>query len=594
PRPPHLSPQPVSQVSPSAAAFARAQALHQAGRLAEAQALYDQVLQADPRHSGALHYLGYLWFQKGDTGRALGLIGRAVELAPKDPGIRYNRGLILKQAGRLDEAVADFRHVAALAPSDLGAWAGLGETLLALGRPEEALGAYDRALALKPDAVDFHANRAVALRGLGRLEEALAAQDRVMASAPGYAEGWSNRGNVLKDLGRFEEAVQSFDRSVAINPRLPLVLVNRANALRELGRIAEAMAGYDGAIVLAPAYPSAHHHRGVLLTDQQRLPEAVAAFDRALALVPGDAASEGAKAMALLMAGDFERGLPLYERRPMLAPEAAWGCPPWLGAEPVDGKTVLVWAEQGLGDTLQFCRYVPLLAERGARVVLRAQRPLLPLLASLAGVEALIAADEPPPAFDLHTPLLSLPLAFGARLDTIPASAAYLTPDPARVQTWSQRLGPRSRPRIGLVWSGRAEHSNDRRRTLPLARLLAALPPGFDYISLQQEVRPADQATLASRPDIRHFGSELKDFADTAALVWQMDAVVGVDTSVAHLAGALGKDTRLLLSRPGQDWRWLTERSDTPWYPTMRLYRQGADGDWAGPLAAVGSELAGA
>jgi tetratricopeptide (TPR) repeat protein len=580
-------------VNPSSVsvAFARGQALHQAGRLAEAQGLYEQVVQADPRHAEALHLLGYLWFQKGDIARALGLIGRAVDVQPRNPGFRYNRGLILQQAGRLDDAAVDFRQAAALQPADLGVWESLGETLLALGRPQEALDPYNRALALKPGAPELHSNRGVALRALRRFDEALAAQDRALALAPAYAEGWSNRGNVLKDLGRLDEALTSFDRALATSPRQPPFLVNRANVLREFGRLPEALAGYDQAIALAPAYPAAHHHRGVLLMDLQRLPEAVAAFDRTLALHPDDPEAEAAKAMALLMAGDFERGLPLYERRAKLAPEHARDRPPWLGETPVEGKTVLVWAEQGLGDTLQFCRWVPLLAERGARVVLQAQRPLLPLLQSLSGVDALVAQDEATPPFDLHVPLMSLSLAFGTRLGAIPAPAAYLAADPARIEAWSQRLGPRTGPRIGLVWSGRAEHRNDRHRSLLLARLLAALPPGLDYVSLQQEVRPADQATLAAHPEVRHFGDGLNDFADTAALVSLMDVVVSVDTSLAHLAGTLGKDTRLLLSRIGQDWRWLTGRADTPWYPAMRLYRQGEDHDWAGPLADVGSDF---
>lgn len=582
----------MSRLSASQA-FARAQALHRGGRLAEAQGFYEQVLQADPRHGDALHLLGYLWFQKGDVARALGLIGRAVDLQPKNPGFRYNRGLILQQAGRLEDAAADFRQVAALQPGDLGAWESLGETLLGLGRWQAALDAYDRAVALKPGSAALHSNRGVALRALGRLEDALAAQDRALGLAPANAEGWSNRGNVLKDLGRLDEALQSFDRALALQPGAPAVLVNRANVLRESARLAEALAGYDQAIALAPAYAAAHHHRGVLLMDLQRPAEAVAAFDRALAMNPADAEAAAAKAMTLLLAGDFARGLPLYERRAQLAPAAAEGRLPWLEETPLEGKTVFVWAEQGLGDTLQFCRYAPLLAERGAQVVLQAQRSLLPLLRSLAGVDALIGPDEQQQQpFDLHVPLMSLPVALGTRFDSIPASTAYLVADHAKLAAWSRRLGPRTRPRIGLAWSGRPEHRNDRHRSLPLARLLGALPSGFDYVSLQQEVRPADQATLAAHPEIRHFGAELKDFADTAALASSMDAVVAVDTSLAHLAGALGKDTRLLLSRIGQDWRWLTERNDSPWYPTMRLYRQGEDCDWAGPLAEVARDLA--
>ena len=574
----------------TAALFARAQALHQSGRLDEARGLYEQMLAAQPAHAEALHLLGYLWFQKGEAPRALDLIGRAIALQPANPGYRYNRALILKQTGSLEDAAADFREVARLLPADVDAWSDFGEALLALGRPDEALAAWDRALALRPSP-ELHANRGVALRQLGRRDEALAAQDRALALSPADAEAWSNRGNVLKDLGRLDEALASFDRALALNPRMPGALVNRANVLRDLTRLPEALAGYDRAIALEPAYPEAHHHRAVLMLDLQRPAEAMADFDRALALRPADPEAEAARAMALLLAGDFERGWRAYERRRLFPPAAVQARPPWLGGKPVDGKTVLIWAEQGLGDTIQFCRYAPLLAAQGARVVLQVQPALLPLLQGLEGVEA-VGADRTPPPFDLHVPLMSLPLAFGTRLDTIPLPAA-LAPDPAKVAEWSDRLGPAQRKRIGLVWSGAPGHRNDRHRSLPLERLLASLPPGFDYVSLQKEVRLADQATLDAHPEVRHFGAELRDFADTAALVALMDVVVTVDTSLAHLAGALGKDTRLLLARIGQDWRWMTVRDDSPWYPSMRLYRQGDDCAWAKPLAAMAGYLSG-
>ena len=571
------------------ALFARAQALHQAGRLEEARALYEQVLAAHPRHAEALHLLGYLWFQKGDPIRALDLIGRAIALQPANPGYRYNRALILKETGRLEDAAADFREVARLQPADVDAWCDLGEALLALGRPEEALAAWDRAVALRPSP-DLHANRGVALRQSGRLDEALAAQDRALALNSADAETWSNRGNVLKDLGRLEEALASIDRALSLNPRMSGALVNRANVLRDLARLADALAGYDQAIALEPAYPEAHHHRAVLMMDMQRPAEAIAGFDRALTLRRPYPEAEAARAMTLLLAGDFKRGWPAYERRLLFPPTAAQGCPPWLGDEPIAGKTVLVWAEQGLGDTLQFCRYAPLLAAQGARVVLQVQPPLLPLLRGLEGVEA-VGTDSAPPPFDLHVPLMSLPLALGTRLDSLPLPAP-LAPDPAKVAEWSDRLGPAQHKRVGLVWSGAPGHRNDRHRSLPLARLLAALPPEFDYVSLQKEVRPADQATLDAQPEVRHFGAELHDFADTAALVSLMNVVVTVDTSLAHLAGALAKDTRLLLARIGQDWRWMTGRDDSPWYPSMRLYLQGEDCGWEGPLAAVAEDLA--
>jgi hypothetical protein len=572
--------------------LSRAQSLHQGGRLDEARAFYDQTLAADPDNAEALHLLGYLWFQKGDPGRAVQLISRAIELKPSNPGYRYNRALILQQTGLFEPAAADFQQVAALEPADLGAWEGLGETLLNLGRAEEAVQAWDRALALRPASAELNSNRGVALRVIGRLDEALAAHDRALAADPRYPDGWSNRGNVLKDLGRLDEAMDSFDRALALNPQMVQALVNRANVLRELARMPEALADYDRAIALAPTYPEAHHHRAVLMLDLQRLAEAVASFESAIALRRPYPEAEVARAMTLLHAGDFEQGLPLYEGRTLFPPEAAQDRPRWLGREPIAGQTVLVWAEQGLGDTLQFCRYAPLLAAQGARVVLQVQTPLVPLLRGLPGVEAVIGPSQAPPPFEHHIPLLSLPLALGTRLETIPAPAAYLQPDPVRVEAWAQRLGPATRKRIGLVWSGAAGHRNDRHRSLSLARLLAALPEGFEYIGLQQEIRTHDQATLDAHPQVRSFSRDLNDFTDTAALISLMDAVVSVDTSIAHLAGALGKDVRVLLARIGQDWRWMAEGPQTPWYPSMRLYRQGADNDWTGPLQAVGADLA--
>ena len=438
-------------------------------------------------------------------------------------------------------------------------------------------------------------NRGVALRALGRLEEALAAQDRVLALDASAAESWSNRGNVLQDLGRLEEALTSYDRALALQPGRIDAWVNRGNALRGLRRLDDALASLDRAIALNPDDADGHYHRGLVLTDLRRLEEAEAALDRALGLQSDHPWAALSKAMIPLLRGDLARGWPLYEARRRTDPDGgprALRRPPWLGDTPLQGRTILVHAEQGLGDTIQFCRYAALLAERGARVILHVQEPLLGLLKGLQGVDVLLAQGQTPPPFDLHCPLLSLPLALGATLETIPAQRAYLAPRPDKVQAWAAALGPRTRPRIGLAWSGRAEHNNDRSRSLALAELVAQLPPGADYVSLQQEVRPSDQAALAANPHIRFFGPRLTDFTQTAALVSLMDAVVSVDTSIAHLAGALGADTRLLLACIGQDWRWLLDRADSPWYPTMTLYRQGADCGWAEPLAAVWRDLA--
>ncbi len=592
------APPSFSRASPSALAqqqFAQAAQLHQAGRLDQAQTLYEAVLKALPRHAETLHLLGNLRFQKGDPKRALQLIGKAVDLNPGNPAYRYNRALILQQTGRTEEAAAAFGSVTALDPHDADAWAGRGEMLLLLGRAQPALESLDRASALRPATADLHMNRGVALRALGRLDEALAAQDRALAAGPSGAEAWSNRGNVLQDLGRLEDALASHDRALALKPGHVDAWLNRGNALRGLGRLEDALVSLDRALALDPGSADGHYHRGLVLTDLRRLDEAETALDRAIALRPDHAWAALSKATIPLLRGDFARGWPLYEARRRLNPDAgprALRRPPWLGETPLQGRTILVHAEQGLGDTLQFCRYAAPLAERGTRVILQVQEPLLGLLEGLQGVAVLLAQGQTSPAFDLHCPLLSLPLALGTTLETIPAQRAYLAARPDKVQTWAAALGPRTRPRIGLAWSGRAEHNNDRSRSLPLAELIPQLPGRFDYVSLHQEVRPSDQAALAANPRIRFFGPQLADFTDTAALVSLMDVVVSVDTSIAHLAGALGMDTRLLLARIGQDWRWLLDRTDSPWYPTMTLYRQDADCGWAGSLAAVWRDLA--
>ena len=321
----------------------------------------------------------------------------------------------------------------------------------------------------------------------------------------------------------------------------------------------------------------------------------MAGFDRAIALRPDAVDPQVSRAGVLLMQGDFARGWPAYETRwgrPMhRAITRELGRPLWLGQEDLRGKTILLHAEQGLGDTIQFARYAALAAERDARVILEVPRALTGLMKTLKGPDVVIARGDPFPAFDLHTPLLSLPLAFGTTLDSLPAAPAYLAADPDKAARWAETLGPKTAPRIGLVWSGSPKQGNDRNRSIPLADLLAQLPEGPDYFSLQTEVREGDRGALASGR-VRHFGEALKDFTDTAALASHMDAVVSVCTAGAHLAGALGKDTRVMLANMGTCWRWLTEREDSPWYPSMRLYRQGADNDWRPVFARIAHDIA--
>jgi hypothetical protein len=516
-------------------------------------------------------------------------------LPPSVGEARFNEAIALHRAGRLDEAAALYRFVAEHFPDQPDAFHLQGLIALAKGEPAAAIPLFDRAIQLAPRELDFHFNRAAALRQLGRFEEVLATYDRALAAAPQAAELHFNRSLALLDLDRPDEALGACDRVLALKPDWPPALGHRGYLLRRLKRFEESLQSHDRALALDPAKYESHYNRALTLQDLKRLPEAVAAFDRAIALRPDANDPKVSRAAALLMMGDFERGWPAFETRwdrPLLrATRRDLGRPPWLGEEDIAGKTILLHAEQGFGDTIHFARYASFAAERGARVILEVHPALVGLMRTLEGPQAVIARGDPLPAFDLHAPLLSLPLAFGTRLETIPGPKAYLAADPAKTALWAARLGPRTAPRIGLVWSGNPAQDNDRNRSVPLAELLPHLPEGLDYVSLQTEVRERDRAALASS-QIRHFGEELNDFTDTAALCVQMDAVVSICTSGAHLAGALGVDTRVMLANAGTCWRWLMDRDDSPWYPSMRLYRQGADNDWRAVFAQLAHDLA--
>jgi hypothetical protein len=330
----------------------------------------------------------------------------------------------------------------------------------------------------------------------------------------------------------------------------------------------------------------------------KRLDEALASYERALALKPDDADIHLNEAFVRLLAGDFERGWRKNEWRWESAPSGLlnrssgmlrrnFPQPLWLGAEAIEGKAILLYGEQGLGDTIHFCRYVPLVAERGARVILEVAEPLRVLMSGLAGASHCIARGEAPPDFDLQCPLLSLPLAFGTRLETIPRETPYLTA-PAPARDWEALLG--DRPRIGLAWSGNALHKNDRRRSVALAALAPLFDIAATFVSLQPDARPADAAALAARSDVLDLGPALANFADTAALISHLDLVISVDTAVAHLAGALGRPVWILLPFI-PDWRWLIDRDDSPWYPTARLFRQTEIREWHGVVERVRDAL---
>ena len=526
---------------------------------------------------------------------ALAACGRALAARPNYPEALLNRGNVLKELARFEAALASYDAALAALPDYPEALANRAVVLGKFNRFEEALANCDRALALQPDFAEAHANRAIALHGLKRFTDALLSYDRALVLRPDLANVLVNRGTTLHAMKRLDEALADFDQALTVMPGRAEVHYNRGNVLYTLKRFDDAIASYNRALALQPGYAEAHANRGMALQDLKRFDEAIAAYVSARTVRPDFADAYYNEALCRLLTGDFKRGFEVYEQRWDTDQHRGFRRdfrePLWTGAQDIVGKTVLLHAEQGFGDTIQFCRYAPLLAARDARVVLEVQEPLRTLMASLSGVARIVSRGEALPDFDLHCPLLSLPRAFGTEVGSVPTAVRYLGVAKDVVAQWSARLGAGSRRKIGIAWSGRPTHKNDHNRSIALGDFLKIFA-GIDatVVSLQREVRDADAAALREHADVIHFGEDLKDFADTAALIENLDLVVAVDTSVVHLAGALGKPVWVLLPFM-PDWRWLLDRDDSPWYPGVRLFRQDESRAWESVIARVNAAL---
>ncbi len=573
----------------------RGNTLHQLKRFDEALASYDRALALRPDHAGAFSNRGNTLHELKRFDEALASYDRALALLPDHAEALFNRGMTLHELKRLDEALASYDRDLALRPDHAEALCNRGNVLVDLQRFAEALASYERALAVRPDYAEALYNRGMALRELKRPAEALASYERALALRPDHAEAFYNRGVALRQLQRLDEALASYDQAVALKPDYVDALNNRGVALHELKRFDEALASYDRALALRPDYVPALSNRGVTLHELARLDEALACYDDALALNPTYADGHFNKALLRLLKGDFDTGWREYEWRRwkddnLTLYRRDFTQPLWLGQTTIEGKTIRLHAEQGFGDTIQFCRYAPLVAARGARVLLEVPVQLKDLMATLAGVAEVISTQNELPDFDLHCPLLSLPLALATRVESIPAQVPYLSVPAASLSRWTGAVGPKRRLRIGLVWSGSPGHKGDAVRSINLRSLLPVLDIDAEFISLQKDVRADDATVLREHGDIVHFGDKLDTFADTAAIIANLDLVISVDTSVAHLAGALAKPVWVLLPFV-PDFRWLLDREDSPWYPTARLFRQQAAGDWAGVIGRVVIEL---
>ncbi len=545
------------------------------GRPQEALGGFDRAIVLKPAYPEAFFNRATARNALGELTEALGDLERAIALRPTYSKAHGERGRLLLGFGRAKEALAAFSRAVAIEPdgAELQYWHGVG--LARLRRPAEALASFDKALTHKSDFFDALIQRATMLSELGRHEEALTVFDAASNLQPGAALPYSNRANALLALKRPDEALASCDQAIAMLPELAEAHCTRGTVLRALDRLEEACESYRYAIALKPNFAEAWYNYGVVELDRQEITLARDYFNQALAIDPDYAAAHFNLGIVDLLLGDLAAGFLGYEWRtklPDYASDVRYPWPIWRGTDDLAGRHLFLHWEQGFGDTIQFGRYALLVRERGARVTLSVQAPLRALMATLHPEIAVLSDAERPPGCDFHCPVMGLPLAFGTTLASIPKMGAYLSADPDRVAAWRGRLGPGARRRVGLVWSGNAQHSNDRNRSFALTELAPILACDADFIALQNVLRPQDIADMAGFPNLRHFGAWQTDFADTAALIAELHLVISVDTSVAHLAGALGKPTWTMLP-PNPDFRWMLKREDTPWYPSMRLFR---------------------
>jgi tetratricopeptide (TPR) repeat protein len=555
--------------APIAGWLSAALAHQRGGRMADAERVCRQILSVDPGHAQTLHLLGLIEHQ----------------LAPDAVDTLYNLGSTWQDLGQPDRAIAYFERALRLRPDAIELHHNLGSALQDLGRLDEAIACYRKVLALRPDAVDTLDNLAGALRAQRQLDAAQDCYERALALRPDRVESHTGLGVILRDRGHLEEAVACHERALALKPDHPETLNNLGLALVDIGRREEAVAHYERSLALQPDRAETHYNLAIALERQRRYAEALACYRRALARKPDYAQAHFNRSLTLLLTGQFDEGWEEYEWRFVVARyDRNFDRPLWSG-DPLAGERILIHAEQGFGDTLQFIRYIPVVAERGGRVVLEVPGPLVRLARTVAGASEVVAAGDPPPGFDCHCPLLSLPRVFKTNLATIPAVVPYLSVREEASATWAERITTAPGLRVGVVWAGTTVGATDLLLLQPLWDVR-----GISWFSLQVGDRSRDISVLDG-VKITDLSPCFTDFTETATAVSRLDLVISVDTSVAHLAGALGRPVWLMLPN-APDWRWLLDREDSPWYPTARLFRQKKPGDWSSVAREVAAALA--
>jgi tetratricopeptide (TPR) repeat protein len=561
---------------------------HQAGNFQGAEQIYRQILQIDPHHIDALHLLGMTSNQLGRSEAAIASISEALRLRPDFAEGHNSLGNVFNKLGRFEEAAASYRQAIKHKPDYADAHNNLGVALKMQGKPEESVASYQQALRLKPNYADAHNNLGVAFKELGRLEEAVASFQEAIRFNPNFGHAHSNLASTYRKLGRLEEAVASNKQALRLKHDDAEAHNQLGASLIECGRLAEALIHIHQAIRLRPDYPYAHNNLGIALADLGQLEEAVASYQEAIRLDPDCVEAHGNLAMAWLLMGNFEQGWPEYEWRFRNKdyPLPRFPQPAWDGS-PLAGRTILLRTEGGRGDALHFIRYAPLVKDRGGTVLVECPKSLMPILASCPGIDRLVPeSSRPAESFDLQAPLLSLPALFGTSLATVPAKVPYLFADAKLVEQWRQVLRYSGGFKIGIAWHGNPKLSRQGvgRRNVALAQFAPlGRMAGVSLFSLQKGPGTEQLAEVSSLFSVIDLGSWIDEageaFMETAAVIKCLDLIITIDTSIAHLAGALGVPVWVALPF-APEWRWLRDRDDSVWYPTMRLFRQSEPGNW--------------
>jgi tetratricopeptide (TPR) repeat protein len=529
--------------------------------------------------------LGTVLQKCGNLDEAIVSYNKSISLKPDYADVYYNLGNALKEQGKLDKAAESYGQAILYRQDYADAYYNLGNVLKAQLKPDEAVDSFKKAVKLKPDYAMAHCNLGSALQELGKIDEAIASYKIATTLKPDYAMAYCNLGTAFQELGKIDEAITIYKKALSFKPDFVMAYCNLGSAFQEKGLLNEAKTCNKKAIALNPDYAMAYSNLGSIMQEFGNIDKAIENYDQAIALNPDEPTAHKNKSIALLLKENFAEGWPEYEWRLQTRAHSLrhFMKPKWDGSL-LNGKTILVHAEQGFGDTIQFVRYLPMVKAQGGHVILECQNNLFRLLENCAGIDRIIersSNDIPEVQFDYHIPLLSLPGLFGTTLDSIPSDVPYVTVDSSLVEKWHIRLNHDSNYKVGIVWAGNPSFKNYHNRSCSLSDFATLSEiTGLSCYSLQKG-RASAEIDITPEIIITDLKNELNDFADTAAVMSNLDLIISTDTAVVHLAGAMGKPVWTLL-HSAPDWRWWLNRTDSPWYPDMRLFRQTQLNDWAG------------